>query len=221
MEATFHQLYGGGQGCYGGNDHIGKGVTEIDAPTPAAKFASKVVGNYFVVDQYSSVTLGELFAASGLGTEIQTMDVYAYLSPADENEAVRATFNKVNDDWTMSTFVFTGPGEAKITISDYYYCEPTVIYVFVKCTHESFDEDGCCIHCGAHRDDVILNPEIPENHRLSNDAQVREILEQSGKVKTVFQGHYHKGNQSVHNGITYRTFPAMCEGEGRRWVIEI
>ena len=163
MEATFHQLYGGGQGCYGGNDHIGKGVTEIDAPTPAAKFASKVVGNYFVVDQYSSVTLGELFAASRLGTEIQTMDVYAYLSPADENEAVRATFNKVNDDWTMSTFVFTGPGEAKITISDYYYCEPTVIYVFVKCTHESFDEDGCCIHCGAHRDDVILNPEIPEN----------------------------------------------------------
>ena len=66
-----------------------------------------------------------------------------------------------------------------------------------------------------------VDPEIPENHRLSNDAQVREILEQSGKVRAVFQGHYHKGNQTVHNGITYRTFPAMCEGEGRRYVVEL
>lgn len=66
-----------------------------------------------------------------------------------------------------------------------------------------------------------IDPEIPENHRLKNDAEVREVLESSGKVKAVFQGHYHKGNECVHNGIRYVTYPAMCEGEGRRYIVEI
>lgn len=66
-----------------------------------------------------------------------------------------------------------------------------------------------------------IDPIVPENHRLSNDAEVREMLERSGKVKTVFQGHYHKGSECELNGIKYITYPAMCEGEGRRYIIEI
>ena len=79
----------------------------------------------------------------------------------------------------------------------------------------------------AAEDDVYIfmhqniDPEIPENHRLSNDAELREILERSGKVRTVFQGHYHKGNVCELNGIRYVTYPAMCEGEGRRYVVEL
>ena len=66
-----------------------------------------------------------------------------------------------------------------------------------------------------------IDPTIPENHRLSNDSEVRDVLERSGKVKAVFQGHYHKGSEYELNGIKYITYPAMCEGEGRRYIIEI
>ena len=64
-----------------------------------------------------------------------------------------------------------------------------------------------------------IDPEIREDHCLHNRARVREILEQSGKVRTVYQGHYHPGKVTEHNGIRYVTLPAMCEGEGR-WRIE-
>ncbi len=74
-----------------------------------------------------------------------------------------------------------------------------------------------------------IDPALPENHRLSNDAAVRRALnsarvrapEGSGRVRAVLQGHYHKGARNTHGGIDYITFPAMCEGEGRRWVYEI
>ena len=41
----------------------------------------------------------------------------------------------------------------------------------------------------------------------------------SGKVKAVFQGHYHKGHETVIDGIPYHTLPAMCEGEENRFMI--
>lgn len=66
-----------------------------------------------------------------------------------------------------------------------------------------------------------LDPNLPEKYRLANDAQVRAIFEKSGKVKRVFQGHYHEGNACEWNGIEYKTFPAMCEGEGRYDTVEI
>ena len=47
------------------------------------------------------------------------------------------------------------------------------------------------------------------------------MLARSGRVKTVYQGHYHPGAESIHDGIKYVTFPAMCESEGAYFVIEI
>lgn len=66
-----------------------------------------------------------------------------------------------------------------------------------------------------------IDQQIPENHRLSNDAQIRSILERSGKVRAVFQGHYHPGCRSEKNGIAYTTFPAMCEREDAYFVMEL
>ena len=66
-----------------------------------------------------------------------------------------------------------------------------------------------------------IDPEIREDHRLKNAAEVREALERSSKVKAVFQGHYHKGHECELNGIRYVTYPAMCEGEGRYYIVEI
>ena len=66
-----------------------------------------------------------------------------------------------------------------------------------------------------------IDPLIREDHRLFNDSEIRKILENSNKVKTVFQGHYHPGKRSEHNGIHYVTFPAMCENEKAYYIVEI
>lgn len=66
-----------------------------------------------------------------------------------------------------------------------------------------------------------LDPEIREDHRIYNSAEVNEILQESGKVKVVYQGHYHWGKESVHNGIRYVAFPAMCERDSAYFIEEI
>lgn len=49
---------------------------------------------------------------------------------------------------------------------------------------------------------------------IKNAGQVREILEASGKVQAVFQGHHHEGRYSQINGIHYYTLRALVEGHG-------
>ena len=50
--------------------------------------------------------------------------------------------------------------------------------------------------------------------QVVNHAEVREVLERSGKVLAVFQGHDHKGAYSLINGIHYYTLRAVIEGSG-------
>jgi len=64
-----------------------------------------------------------------------------------------------------------------------------------------------------------LDPSVEVHHIIRNAGQVRALLAASGKVKGVFQGHYHPGKDSIVDGIPYRTFPAMCEGEENRFFI--
>ncbi|NIA29032.1 MAG: hypothetical protein GWP06_03855 [Actinobacteria bacterium] len=52
------------------------------------------------------------------------------------------------------------------------------------------------------------------HHYIKNAAQVRQVLQQSGRVLAVFQGHKHKGQYNRINGIHYITLQAMVEGEG-------
>lgn len=64
-----------------------------------------------------------------------------------------------------------------------------------------------------------IDPEIEDELRLSNDGDVRQILENSNKVKIVFQGHNHPGCKSEINGIKYVTCRAMCEHEEEYYAI--
>ena len=133
MVATFHQLYGGGQGCYGGNSHVGNGVTEINAPEAIQKFVP-VVDQGHKIKTGTTITLGSLFAAAENIPEaqaIQGLDVIAFVSPVSEQDTVRATFNKHGSKWDLSSLTFTGRGNAIITIQDYYYCQTTTLYVTV------------------------------------------------------------------------------------------
>jgi 3',5'-cyclic AMP phosphodiesterase CpdA len=49
---------------------------------------------------------------------------------------------------------------------------------------------------------------------VKNAAQAREVLEQSGKVIAVLQGHRHEGAFSTINSIPYFTFKGLIEGSG-------
>ena len=54
------------------------------------------------------------------------------------------------------------------------------------------------------------------SHYINNAVEVRKILEDSGKVLAVFQGHQHDGQYSLINGIHYYTLPAVVEGAGQK-----
>lgn len=51
-------------------------------------------------------------------------------------------------------------------------------------------------------------------HAVKNSSAVRKVLEESGKVAAVFQGHSHHNHYSDISGIHYCTMVAMVEGSG-------
>jgi len=56
--------------------------------------------------------------------------------------------------------------------------------------------------------------DVNNHYGVRNNAEVRNVLESSGKVKAVFQGHSHKNDLNDINGIHYCTLVAMVEGSG-------
>jgi alkaline phosphatase len=53
-----------------------------------------------------------------------------------------------------------------------------------------------------------------EGYRIKSRAAVRGILERSGRVLAVFQGHSHQNELQTINGVPYVTLAAMVEGSG-------
>ena len=56
--------------------------------------------------------------------------------------------------------------------------------------------------------------DVKNDHGVKNADQVRKVLEESGKVLAVFQGHSHKNDLKDIGGIHYCTLVAMVEGSG-------
>ncbi|MCF7784481.1 MAG: metallophosphoesterase [Prosthecobacter sp.] len=56
--------------------------------------------------------------------------------------------------------------------------------------------------------------DMDKAHAVRNAAQVRALLEKSGKVLAVFQGHSHKNDYQQIASIHYTTLVAMVEGSG-------
>ena len=67
-----------------------------------------------------------------------------------------------------------------------------------------------------------IDPAIEaQDHRLANADEVCAIIEASGKVRAVYQGHYHWGHRSCRNGVAYITLPAMAVYDGTEIIIEV
>lgn len=56
--------------------------------------------------------------------------------------------------------------------------------------------------------------DVDNHYGIRNQAEVRRILEDSGKVLAVFQGHSHRNDLRSLGGIPYCTLVAMVEGSG-------
>ena len=56
--------------------------------------------------------------------------------------------------------------------------------------------------------------DVSNGHGIKNQAEARAIMEASGKVLAVFQGHSHKNDLKDIGGIHYCTLVAMVEGTG-------
>jgi alkaline phosphatase len=54
-----------------------------------------------------------------------------------------------------------------------------------------------------------------KRYSVKNAEVVRKVLQQSGKVQAVFQGHHHRNGYQEINGIHYCTLQAMVEGSGK------
>ena len=59
-----------------------------------------------------------------------------------------------------------------------------------------------------------LDPASDKNHRIRNAAEVRAVIERSGKVRAVFTGHQHSGRVGESNGITYYSLRATVLDSG-------
>jgi len=66
-----------------------------------------------------------------------------------------------------------------------------------------------------------LDAACPADHRPRNADEVHRILADSGKVKAVYQGHFHWGADTERDGIRYVTLPAVCCYEDTHRIIEI
>lgn len=64
---------------------------------------------------------------------------------------------------------------------------------------------------------VLAHQRLDEDkaHAVRNAPAVRALLERSGKVLGVFQGHSHKNDLQLISGIPYTTLAAMIEGSGK------
>ena len=58
--------------------------------------------------------------------------------------------------------------------------------------------------------------DVSNHYGVKNAADVRKVLEQSGKVLAVFQGHSHKNDHKEIEDIHYCTLVAMVEGSGSK-----
>lgn len=56
--------------------------------------------------------------------------------------------------------------------------------------------------------------DVSDAYGVKNNADVRKILEASGQVLAVFQGHSHQNDLHEINNIHYCTLVAMVEGSG-------
>ena len=106
-------------------------ILDREVADSVEKFETKFTGGFlYRVGNQNAVSLGSLFAAKN-GVTISDSGVWVKVEKLDENMNVSGTFTANTADWTKGTIQFSGTGVVKVTIQDYNFCTPTVLYLEV------------------------------------------------------------------------------------------
>jgi len=133
----FHQLFTGyswGVSSIGLEKYSGivtdLDITEGDQEESVVKF-EKITPLTEYPSGYT-VKISDLFGEID-GNKVAIVDnaVQVFVSPAEENSTVTGEYKASSDDWKKSTITFGGTGKAKITITDYYFCNETTFEITV------------------------------------------------------------------------------------------
>ena len=77
-------------------------------------------------------------------SKLSQSSLYAAVSPAEENGVVSASYSRDVENWENNYIVFSADSKdaAKLVITDYFYCEPTVIILTQRVLVERFEGKG-------------------------------------------------------------------------------
>ena len=152
---------------------------------------------YYVLGNHDMATLSknEFLSISGAAGNYYSFDYGSF-----HFIVLDANYNEDGSDYNAGNFVWT---ETYIHLTQQEWLKNDLekagekkVFVFI---HQTLDD----------------NPEDERNlHRVKNAPEIRSILEESGNVRAVLQGHKHSGGFSMMNGIPYVTFKGAVEGPG-------
>lgn len=142
----FNQLFTGyGWGVkhipvYNGEDYAFEGIKILDRVEAKSytKFVTKFTKDFlYRVGNSNPVSIGSLFEATkekddkGNSITINSSGVWVTIEKLNKNMEVSGTYTANASDWTQGTIQFSGTGVVKVTIQDYNFCTPTVLYLEV------------------------------------------------------------------------------------------
>ncbi len=107
------------------------GVTEVKAGTVKSEEKFNVIFEDATITTETEMSVADLFAVKD-NAKVSEPNIHIFVSPVGEDSTVEATYVCVTNGYMENAFVsFRGQGAAKITITDYYFCIPTILYVTV------------------------------------------------------------------------------------------
>ncbi len=134
------------------NPFAGVTILDREVADSEVKFETKFTGDFlYRVGNQNTVALGSLFKAVEDAT-INNSGVIVTIDKVDESMDVSGAYVANTTDWTKGTIQFGGAGVVKVTIQDYEYCTPTVLYL------EVVDATNVTSYSGlGNRNSVLLN----------------------------------------------------------------
>lgn len=135
----FYQIFGGyGWGVKGTElgenlaENI-KDITKKDEPSEKdqVKFKSKFTGDFlYRVGTLNDITVGTLFSAIN-EADVNGSGVYVSITAQHDDSISMGSFTADTSNWKNGKIRFEKTGIVKVTIQDYDYCTPTVLYLEV------------------------------------------------------------------------------------------
>ena len=122
------------------------------------------------VGNQNTVSVGSLFTvlsdyAEGSKHQLEVKkatNVHVTVDPLNDDMKVSGTFTANTSDWTNGTIKFNGTGVVKVTIQDYNFCTPTVLYL------EVVDAKNATTATDATANNVVLLNDISGGFTVSD-----------------------------------------------------